>query len=434
MIRLYVSVALLLTAVCSSTAVETDGPSIVHSWNRAIIEVIMEDGFGPPVAARIHAYANLAGYQAAYHAFPGYRSLVGVLRDFKDCPKTDPGKTYDWRVSAVAAYQVAASKLVYRINITDSLAKVQFAALQREVAPDVFSRSKDYGVSVGKSINAYAKADGYPRTQGLPAWEWPKCDSCWEPTPPNFAEPLSPYCGRVRTIALSHVNQFSLRQPTKFSTEKGSDFYKAAMETYTISKELTDEQREMANFWNDNPTVTKYRGHFVYNTRQISPGGHWMNIAMQLMKAEGTPVAKVMEVYCMTAFALFDGFTACWEQKYIHNLIRPVTYIQKHIDRSWEPLLQTPPFPEYASGHSTITAAAAEVLQHHFGDRAFDDSTEVIFGWPVRSFRDFRHAADEASISRLYGGIHYRMGCDGGNEHGKQIGTWVVQAIRMREQ
>lgn len=434
MSRLFLILALVVTAVCRSSAVATDGPTIVHSWNRAIIEVIMEDGFGPPIAARIHAYANLAGYQAAYHAFPGYRSLVGTLRDFKYCPTVETGKTYDWRVAAVAAYQTASAKLVYRVNITDSLAKVQFEALQKEVAADVFTRSKEFGHAVGKAINAYAKADGYPRTQGLPAWEWPRCDSCWEPTPPNFAEPLSPYCGRVRTIALKAVDQFKLPPPPPFSTVKGSQFYNAALETYTVSRSLSPEQREIANFWNDNPTVTKYRGHFVYNTRQISPGGHWMNIAMQLMKSEGTPAPKAMEIYCMTAFALFDGFTACWEQKYKHNLIRPVSYIQKYIDKSWDPMLQTPPFPEYASGHSTITAAAAEVLQHHFGDRSFDDSTEVIFGWPVRRFKDFRAAADEASISRLYGGIHYRFGCDGGNVHGRQIGKWVVQTIRMKDE
>jgi len=434
MIRIVTAlVVLMLGASLALKASSLDSVRFVHEWNRAIIEVIMEDGFGPPVAARIHAYANLAGYQAAYHGFPGYRSLVGILNGFKECAMPDPTKVYDWRVAAVAAYQTASSKLVYRTNITDSVAKVHFAILKPLMPEDVFDRSKDFGVAVGKSINAYAKADGYTRTQGLPAWEWPKCDSCWEPTPPNFAEPLSPYCGRVRTIALNNVKQFPLAAPIKFSKEKGSDFYKAAMETYTLSKTLSGEQREIANFWNDNPAVTKYRGHFVYNTRQISPGGHWMNIAMQLMKADGTGMAKAMEVYSMTAFALFDGFTACWEQKYVHNLIRPVTYIQKYIDKSWEPMLQTPPFPEYASGHSTITAAAAEVLQHHFGARAFDDSTEVLFGWPVRHFKDFVSAADEASISRLYGGIHYRMGCDGGNEHGKQIGKWVVATVRMRE-
>ena len=424
-------VALLLSA--RAAAGVPDSGDIVHQWNRAVIEVIMEDGFGPPIAARIHAYTNLAGYEAGRHASPGYKTLVGQLNGFTTCPVPDASQTYDWRVAVVAAFQQAASKLLYRIYITDSLAKYHFGELQQVVPKDVFERSKAFGVSVGKAINAYAKVDGYARTQGLPDWEWPKCDSCWEPTPPNFARPLSPYCGRVRTIALKSVDQFKLEPPIPFSKQRSSDFFKAAMEVYTITKSLTPEQREIANFWNDNPVLTNYRGHFVYNSRQISPGGHWLNIARQIMVEEQVSMARALEISSMVSFALFDGFTACWDQKFKHNLIRPVTYINNLIDKKWEPLLQTPPFPEHASGHSTITAAAAEVLQHYFGDRPFSDSTEVLFGWPVRTFNDFREAALEASISRVYGGIHYRKGCDAGNEHGKQIGKYIVEAIRCKD-
>lgn len=393
----------------------------------------MEDGFGPPVAARIHAYSNLAGYQAAYHADPAYGSMVGKLNSFTTCPEPSKDSIYDWRVSAVAAYQVACSKLLYRIVYSDSLARVHFEKLSKEVPADVFRRSKEFGVAVGKAINAYAKADGYPRTQGLPDYEWPRCDSCWVPTPPNFARPLSPYCGQVRTIVLKSSSEFPVPPSIKFSTERGSEFYKAAMEVMNIKQNLTPEQREIANFWNDNPVLTNYHGHFIYNSRQISPGGHWMNIAEQVMSQQKTPMLRSMEVYCTLAFALFDGFTACWQEKFRGNLIRPVTYINQFIDKTWEPLLQTPPFPEHASGHSTITAAAAEVLTHHFGDIPFVDSTEVPFGWAPRSFRSFKAAADEASISRLYGGIHYRRGCDAGNQHGKLIGQAVIDRVKVRK-
>ncbi|MBK6290634.1 MAG: vanadium-dependent haloperoxidase [Ignavibacteria bacterium] len=410
------------------------GEEIAHQWNRCVIEVIMEDGFGPPIAARIHAYSNLAGYQAAYHAEPTYISMVGKLNGFTSCPEPDPKLAYDWRVSAVAAYQVACSKLLYRTGISDSLAAVHFSRLEKDVAADVFARSKDYGIEVGKSINAYAKGDGYARTQGLPDYEWPRCDSCWIPTPPNFAKPLSPYCGRVRTIVLSGPNEFPVPPSIPFSTKKGSPFYAAAMEVIETSKTLTEEQRQIANFWNDNPVLTNYHGHFIFNSRQISPGGHWMNITERVLRDRKAGMVRSMEVYSMTAFALFDGFTACWAEKFRGNLIRPVTYINKYIESSWEPLLQTPPFPEHASGHSTITAAAAEVLMANFGDVAFVDSTEVPFGWAPRPFKNFREAAAEASVSRLYGGIHYRRGCDAGNEHGTMIGKAVVQRVQVRKQ
>jgi membrane-associated phospholipid phosphatase len=140
-----------------------------------------------------------------------------------------------------------------------------------------------------------------------------------------------------------------------------------------------------------------------------------------------------MEVYSTVAFSLFDAFTACWAEKFRVNLIRPVTYIKRYVDPNWEPLLQTPPFPEHAGGHSTITASAAEVLTHFFGDnRSFVDSTEVEFALPARTFTSFRQAALEASISRVYGGIHYRRGCDAGNEHGTQIGRYIVSTITFK--
>ncbi|MCX6140094.1 MAG: vanadium-dependent haloperoxidase [Candidatus Kapabacteria bacterium] len=427
---------LLMVAILARplSAQTLSGAEIVHQWNTCVINVIMEDGFGPPIAARIHAYSNLAGYQAGFRAEPGYVSMVGMLNTFTTCAEPRAGEVYDWRVAIVAAYQTACSKLLYRIVISDSLASVHFAALAKEVAPDVFARSKAFGVDVGKSINAYAKTDGYARTQGLPDYEWPKCDSCWIPTPPNFAKPLSPYCGRVRTIVLKNQDEFPVPPSIPFSAKKGSAFYNAAMETYNISKTLTAEQREIANFWNDNPVLTSYHGHFIFNSRQISPGGHWMNIAERVLRDKNASMVRCMEVYSMTAFALFDGFTACWAEKYRGNLIRPVTYINKYYDKSWEPLLQTPPFPEHASGHSTITAAAAAVLTAQFGDVAFVDSTEVPFGWAPRSFPSFKAAAAEASISRLYGGIHYRRGCEAGSEHGAMIGKAVLERVRLRKQ
>ncbi|HBB25386.1 MAG TPA: phosphatidic acid phosphatase [Bacteroidetes bacterium] len=425
-------VALFGVTLSADASDSVDGAELVHEWNRLVIEVIMEDGFGPPIAARIHAYSNLAGYEAARHADPAYRSMAGMLNGFTGVPQPAPDARYDWRVALVAAYQTSCSKLLYRISISDSLATVQLARLAKEVAEDVFERSKAYGKSVGTAINVYAKADGYNRTQGLPDYEWPRCDSCWVPTPPNFAKPLSPYCGMVRTIVLKSASEFPVPPSIPFSKKQGSAFRKAAEEVYEISRSLSTEQRHIAEFWNDNPVVTAYHGHFIFNSRQISPGGHWMNIAEQVMSQKRMPMVASLEVYSKLAFALFDGFTACWQEKFRGNLIRPVTYINQNIDKAWEPFLQTPPFPEHASGHSTITAAAAEVLTSYFGDMPFVDSTEVRFGFGVRSFTSFRAAAVEASVSRLYGGIHYRRGCDAGAEHGAMIGKAVLDRVRVR--
>lgn len=130
-----------------------------------------------------------------------------------------------------------------------------------------------------------------------------------------------------------------------------------------------------------------------------------------------------------------DAFISCWDEKYRSNLIRPETLINQHIDESWSPLLQTPPFPEYTSGHSVVSGAASEVLTNIFGENfSFDDSTEIPYGLPARSFSSFRNAAKEAAISRVYGGIHYNSAVVEGLTQGKKIGDLVIEKLELVNQ
>ncbi|MFW5760284.1 MAG: vanadium-dependent haloperoxidase, partial [Cyclobacteriaceae bacterium] len=129
-----------------------------------------------------------------------------------------------------------------------------------------------------------------------------------------------------------------------------------------------------------------------------------------------------------------DAFISCWDEKYRSSLIRPETYIYRYIDPDWKPLLQTPAFPEYTSGHSVISASAAVVLTELIGENfAFADSSEVDYGLPVRQYRSFYEASDEAAISRLYGGIHYRPACDNGIDQGRKVGNFIMDKISTRE-
>src|SRR5688500_6116951 len=115
-----------------------------------------------------------------------------------------------------------------------------------------------------------------------------------------------------------------------------------------------------------------------------------------------------------------DGFISCWDEKYRSRLVRPETYINEYIDEDWVPLLQTPPFPEYTSGHSVISSASAVTLTKLFGENfSFLDSTEVEFGLKARSFNSFKEASEEAALSRLYGGIHYRPAVEHGITEGR---------------
>jgi hypothetical protein len=176
------------------------------------------------------------------------------------------------------------------------------------------------------------------------------------------------------------------------------------------------------------------KGHVMFATKKISPGGHWINITKMVCQNTHADMVKSAEAYVCVALSLADGFISCWDEKYRSKLVRPETYINQYIDENWAPLLQTPPFPEYTSGHSVISTSAATALTSMFGENyAFTDSTEVEFGMPPRSFKSFMDASHEAAVSRVYGGIHYIPACENGKEQGRKIGEFVVSKLRMRK-
>jgi len=222
--------------------------------------------------------------------------------------------------------------------------------------------------------------------------------------------------------------------PPAFSTEKTSIFYKEALAVHDIGMKITNEQNEIANFWDCNPFKMNVRGHVMYATKKISPGGHWINITRLVCRKINADPVKSAEAYACLSVALADCFISCWDEKYRSNVIRPETYINQYIDANWMPLLQTPPFPEYTSGHSVVSSAASVVLTKLFGDNFnYTDSTEFEFGLPARTFTSFKHAAKEAAISRFYGGIHYMPAINNGFEEGNAIGIFITERIKTRK-
>jgi hypothetical protein len=202
-----------------------------------------------------------------------------------------------------------------------------------------------------------------------------------------------------------------------------------------MGKNLTEEQRQIASFWDCNPFVMNVKGHVMFATKKISPGGHWMNITRDACKKTNANYIQASEAYVRVAIALMDGFISCWDEKYRSRVIRPETYINQYIDEDWAPLLQTPPFPEYTSGHSVISSAAAVTLTDLFGENfAFTDSTEIEFGLTARSFTSFTHACEEAAMSRMYGGIHYRPAVENGLVEGRALGNYIRQKIKTRKE
>jgi membrane-associated phospholipid phosphatase len=170
----------------------------------------------------------------------------------------------------------------------------------------------------------------------------------------------------------------------------------------------------------------------LFATKKLSLGGHWINITKICCIKSSATLVKSAAAYLYTAIALYDGFIACWYVKYRDNLIRPETFINANIDAHWKPLLQTLPFPEYPSGHSVISTAAAIILTGFFGENfSFADDTEVPYGLPVRHFKSFMAAANEAAISRFYGGIHFKDAIVNGQKLGKEIGDYIVKKFRL---
>jgi hypothetical protein len=223
---------------------------------------------------------------------------------------------------------------------------------------------------------------------------------------------------------------FSPAPPPDYSLNQGSTFYKYMKEVYDISKTLTDEQKTIAKFWDDNPMVMEHSGHMMFANKKITPGGHWMGIAAIASKMTGADEETTARAYTYTAIALHDAFISCWDEKYRSSYIRPVTAINEAIDKLWMPYLQTPPFPEYTSGHSAISAAAAEVLTGIYGDNfAFLDTADLRYIGMQRQFSSFRAAAAESSVSRVYGGIHYRFTADTSAVQGRRVGEFILRKL-----
>jgi hypothetical protein len=171
----------------------------------------------------------------------------------------------------------------------------------------------------------------------------------------------------------------------------------------------------------------------MFALKKISPGAHWIGITKIVARNRNADVHTTMAAYANVSIAIADAFISCWDEKYRSNLIRPETIINKVLDKNWYPVLQTPPFPEYTSGHSVVSGAASVILTDFFGDNiAFDDDTELPYDLPVRSYRSFNHAAEEAAISRMYGGIHYRKAIDEGLKQGRDVGEYVSKKLCLQ--
>jgi hypothetical protein len=305
---------------------------------------------------------------------------------------------------------------------------------EKNIPEDLFNNSLEYGQTVANHILAWSKKDNYAQSRSAPKYTVNAEAGRWVPTPPAFIEGVEPNWRTIRPMLMDSASQYVPLRPTPFSTDKESDFYKEAMGVYTAVDSNREERLAIASFWDCNPYVMHQQGHLMYASKKITPGGHWMGIVGLVTRKANADMMQTAEAYALVSIGLFDGFISCWDEKYRSNLCRPETFINQNIDPNWTPALQTPPFPEYTSGHSVISTASAIILTDLFGDNfAFVDSTEVPYGMPVRSFNSFKEAASEAAISRYYGGIHYMPAINNGVSQGARIGEMVLAKVHTKD-
>jgi len=411
-------------------------PEFLHRSVKQITDIIVHDIFSPPVASRIYAYMSVAGYEAAIHEDAKYVSFAGQLNGLEAFPQPETGKEYCYPLASVQAMLKVGRALVFSEDKLDNFYNKVMQEFKDTGMPDeVFERSVAFGTSIADHVMAWSSKDNYKQSRSFPKYSILDDPATWKPTPPAYMDAVEPHWNKIRPFAIDSAGQFKPLAPTAFSVDKNSQFYKEAMEVHDVGVNLTDEQRQIASFWDCNPFVMNVKGHVMFATKKISPGGHWMNITHVVCSMKNADIVQSAEAYARVAVSLVDGFISCWDEKYRSRLVRPETFINQYIDENWVPLLQTPPFPEYTSGHSVISSSAATALTDLFGENfAFTDSTEIEFGLTARSFKSFEEASKEAAVSRMYGGIHYKPACGNGMDQGKALGNYIVKKLTTRKE
>lgn len=404
----------------------------LHRSMKAYTDIIVYDIFSPPVASRNYVYPSLAAYEVIAATNSNYTSLSGQLKEFTN-PPTPPTDEFSPSLAAIEAFLTTAQNFIFSEDTLVAFKDQLYKELKESGIPSkVFARSVEYGKSVASHVLNYSTGDNYKQTRTFPKYSITNDEYRWKPTPPGYMDGIEPHWGKIRTMVLDSASQFIPHKPSDYSSDKNSKFFKEVMEVYEVGNRGNPEEKEIASFWDCNPYVLNVSGHVMHATKKITPGGHWIGICSIACRKSGADFAKTAEAYTKTSIALFDAFISCWDEKYRSNLVRPETVINELIDPNWVPLLQTPPFPEHTSGHSVISRASATVLTSIFGDNfAFDDDTELEFGLPVRSFTSFYKASEEAAVSRLYGGIHYRPAIDYGVIQGQNVGDFINSKLSL---
>ena len=428
----------LLFESCKETALTKEetskvlsNPALFHEASEKLTDIVVHDIFSPPVASRVYVYPNIAAYEVLASSRTKYRSLSTQLNGFEKLQIPEISEEIDYSLAAVVAFLMTARELVFSQREIDVYwYKFSNNLDSLGISKRVLDSSYKYGQEISKQVIKWSEQDNYAKTRSAPRYSISNEPGRWRPTPPAFMEGIEPHWREMRTMILLDLKIYQPKGTVDFNIDPISPFYKQVLETKNAVDNATKEQKAIAAFWDCNPYVMNVTGHTMYASKKITPGGHWMGICATATRKEELDLIETVEIHTKTAIAIYDAFISCWDEKYRSNLIRPETVINEHIDPDWKPILQTPPFPEYTSGHSVISTAAAVVLTDYFGENFnYTDEVELKYGLPSREFKSFKQAAEEAAISRLYGGIHYLPAIEDGVVQGRKIGEEVLVSV-----
>ena len=399
---------------------------VVVSWFNLIKVLTTETtGYTPPVAARAFGYTGVALYESIQVGTSDKLSISGKLNGLNLETTFVEGLEYHWPTVANTTianmtkffYSNASLTNYSSILELESEFKNQFS---NEIDDGIIDRSIIFANDLTDAIILWSSTDGGFRAQfnnfpveydPLPGPEF------WKPTAPN-QRALQPYWGNNRPFILLNIENPIPIDPPSYSTDVNSIYYQRALEVYDVVNNITPEQIVIAEFWSDDPQTS------------ATPPGHSISILNQLIDDNKLDLLASSEAFAKLAIGINDSFISCWKVKYTTNYPRPVTVINNQIDPSWETILETPPFPEYTSGHSVQSGVLSRILTALFGDNyTFIDRTHEnrtdIDGTP-REYSSFYHMAEEAAVSRLFGGIHFKEAIELGLDQGYQIGENVI--------
>ena len=442
------AVSLTLLALFISPSFAQDAAPL-NAWTEALYARVKGESVTPPVAARVFAYAGLT-MNETLAVLGETDSLSREVRAGLELPQADPVQTYDTLTVMSAAlhtltsglmkehsdmWQPFASSALETKRAFSALHAEQTAARRRSVPDETLLASLELGAEVGRAMLSWAETDGFVEARDAMyasatelAAARAEDASLWVARGAGRA-PIQPFWGRLEPLGLAAPEQCHVPLSVPFNLSVGSAFDKQLREVYETSQSLSEDEVEIAYFWDDEPVETG------------TIGGHFLMIGTLMTERFELSLAAAAEVYAVLGVALHDAFISAWWSKYEVMLVRPETLIRETLDPDWRPLLQTPNFPEYPSGHAVAGAAAAEVLTHVFGEVAFEDPYGVRNARGsfaahdqeamTRSFASFQQAAEENALSRLYGGVHYRAAAENGLEQGACVGRRALEVLGL---